>query len=79
MKDAWLKLEKLIKEESDKIQITTFENIAKIASEECGLFEQNEILQAIRFLKDLGSIQYFENPSLKDKIVINPQVIKHDL
>ena len=69
-----MKLELSIKEESKKTQITTFENISRIASEECGLYEPNEILQAIRFLKDLGSLQYFENPSLRDKIVINPQV-----
>jgi hypothetical protein len=40
-----------------------------------GICEQQEILQAVRFLNDLGSLQYFEDSSLKDKVVVNPQWI----
>lgn len=39
-----------------------------------GIFDEKEILESVRFLNDLGSLQYFENDSLKDKIIINPQV-----
>ena len=73
-----MKFEEHIKNESKTSEITTYEHVSKIAADECGLYESSEILQAVRFLKDLGSLQYFENPILKDKIVINPQVcIKH--
>jgi len=48
--------------------------MVKIANEN-GLFDEQEILQGIRFLADLGSIQFFETSGLKDKIVINPQWI----
>ena len=40
-----------------------------------GMFDDQDILQAIRFLADLGSVQYFESTGLKDKVVINPQWI----
>lgn len=46
-------------------------------AESCGIYDEHEILQAIRFLSDLGSLQYFENNGLKDKVVINPQVYYH--
>lgn len=44
-------------------------------AESVSLFNMHEILQAVRFLNDLGSLQYFEITGLKDKIVINPQWI----
>lgn len=50
-----------------------FEYISSLATE-CGIFENDEILAAIRFLNDLGSIQYFERNGLKDRVVIDPQV-----
>ena len=44
-------------------------------AEENGIYDSEEILQAIKFLNDLGSVQYFENKSLKNKVIINPQWI----
>lgn len=38
-----------------------------------GIFDQNELAQALVFLHDLGSIMYFNNQTLRDKVVINPQ------
>ena len=35
----------------------------------------DEVLQSVRFLHELGSLQHFENEFLKDKVVINPQWI----
>lgn len=32
-------------------------------------------MQALRFLHDLGSIQYFEREGLNNRIIINPQWI----
>ncbi len=40
-----------------------------------GIVDKNEVLQAIRFLSDLGSVQYFEVSGLKDKVIIYPQWI----
>ena len=54
--------------------MVTYKEITSIA-DTCGIYDQKEILQAVRFLHDLGSLQYFENIALKDKVVINPQVI----
>lgn len=43
-------------------------------AEKCGIYEEQEVLNAIRFLNDLGSLQYFESNRLKNYVVINPQV-----
>ena len=53
--------------------LISFDEIKSVA-ENFGIYEKEEILEAIRFLNDLGSLQYFENNALKDKIIINPQV-----
>ena len=34
-----------------------------------------QVKQAIKFLDDLGTVQYFDNDFLRDKVVINPQWI----
>ena len=62
-----------IKKKSESVSLISYENAIEIA-ESCGLYQMQEIAQAIRFLNDLGSLQHFETPGLKDKIVINPQV-----
>ena len=35
----------------------------------------DEVIQSVRFLHELGSLQHFENEFLKDNVVINPQWI----
>ena len=52
----------------------SYEKLESIA-EASSIFESKEILEAVRFLNDLGSLQYFESNALKDKVVINPQWI----
>lgn len=47
----------------------------RVEAGKCGIYEEQEVLQSVRFLSDLGSLQYFETNGLKDKVVINPQVI----
>lgn len=59
---------------ADKVPLISYDEVVDIA-ESSSLFDSNEILQAIRFLNDLGSLQYFEITGLKDKVVINPQWI----
>ncbi|CAD5126558.1 DgyrCDS14654 [Dimorphilus gyrociliatus] len=40
-----------------------------------GLSNKDEVLQVIHLFHDLGTIQYFENEYLKNKVIINPQWI----
>jgi leucine-rich repeat kinase 2 len=65
--EAWFNFEKKIKSLSKKKSLCTYNEIVDIA-ESASLFEPEEILQAIRFLNDLGSLQYFEISGLKDKV-----------
>lgn len=46
----------------------------KEIADSIGIYGEDEVLEALRFLNDLGSIQYFENNALKDRVIINPQV-----
>ena len=70
----WFNFEKAIRQLGATKFLITYAEMVEIA-ETTGLFDNQEILQAIRFLADLGSVQYFETAGLKDKIVINPQWI----
>ena len=63
----------MIQEKSRTNALVTYDEMEKIA-ELSGVFNKEEIQHAIRFLSDLGTIQYFEKNGLSDKIVINPQV-----
>ena len=65
--------EKKVKEKSKTLSLIEYDGICEIAFES-GLFESKEIKEAVTFLNNLGSLQYFENDSLKDKVIINPQV-----
>ena len=78
LKEVYLKFEKDIQNRSKKDSLLSFDEISRIA-ENYGI-NGNGITEAIRFLNDLGSLQYFEINGLKDKVVINPQVkFKFDL
>ena len=70
--EVWLNFENEVKKQSLKTSLVDYTEISEIASNS-GIFEPTEILEAVRFLNDLGSLQYFENDSLKDKVIINPQ------
>jgi hypothetical protein len=71
-KEVWLNFETVLKANKENA-IVSYQEVADIA-QKTGIYESKEISQAIRFLHDLGSIQYFETNSLKDIVVINPQV-----
>ena len=58
---------------SETESLSSFKSIAELANQ-CGIHEETELLEAVRFLNDLGSVQYFEKTGLKDRVVINPQV-----
>ena len=67
----WLNFEKEIKSQTQALM--TYDEV-KSKAVACGIHDDQEILQAVRFLSDLGSLQYFETNGLKDRVVINPQV-----
>jgi hypothetical protein len=68
-----LNLEKSLKKESKKqSSVISLERLSEIA-ESNGIMDKEELTQAIRFLNDLGSVQYFELEGLNNKIIINPQ------
>jgi hypothetical protein len=62
-----------VKEKSKTLSLIEYEEISKIAYDS-GLIDSKEVKEAVSFLNNLGSLQYFENDSLKDKVIINPQV-----
>lgn len=69
---AWLNFENLIGE--CKRDILRYQEVETIAHN-AGIFEASEVLQAVQFLHDLGSLQYFSSEHLKNYVVINPQWI----
>ncbi|RNA26409.1 putative serine threonine- kinase pats1, partial [Brachionus plicatilis] len=71
---VWLNFEGVVKKKSQDESLVSYDFMSSLATE-CGIFENDEILGAVRFLNDLGSIQYFERNGLKDKVVIDPQWI----
>lgn len=72
--EVWLNFANKIKEASAEEALISMDQLSKIA-ESAGIVDKQEMLQAIRFLSDLGSVQYFEISDLKDKVIIQPQVI----
>jgi leucine-rich repeat kinase 2 len=72
--ETWFNFETAIKAMSKSKALISFSELVQLA-EASSLFSEQEILQATRFLNDLGTVQYFESTGLKDYIVINPQWI----
>lgn len=72
--ECWLQFEDVLKKMKLKRNLIEFSEILPISTS-CGIFENSETIQAIQFLHDLGSLLYFNNEFLKDKVVINPQYI----
>ncbi|XP_060062845.1 uncharacterized protein LOC132543370 [Ylistrum balloti] len=71
---AWLHFESLISQGKKKIPVLDYTNVEKIAAD-AGIVEPSEVSQAIQFLHDLGSVQYFPSEFLRSRVVINPQWI----
>jgi hypothetical protein len=69
---VWLHFETNIKKHDEPW--ISYEQITKIA-EQSGIFEPEAILEAVLFLNDLGSLSYFDNKTLKDRVIIDPQWI----
>ena len=69
---VWLNFERNIKLLSATKSLVPYKEVVELA-ESSSLFDPDEILQAVRFLNDLGSLQYFETTMLKENVVINCQ------
>ena len=52
--------------------ILDYEEVEKIALN-YGIFDKNELAQALQFMHELGSLIHFNNEFLRQKVVINPQ------
>ncbi|XP_077989757.1 uncharacterized protein LOC144444214 [Glandiceps talaboti] len=71
---VWLNFEKAIISKRRSTSVLSWNDICKMASD-AAIYDQTEVVQAVQFLHDLGSLQHFDNEYLKDKVVINPQWI----
>ncbi|XP_060065175.1 uncharacterized protein LOC132545509 [Ylistrum balloti] len=71
---VWLNLEKKILAERSKHSILKWETVKSFAIDN-GIFDDKDVKQAVKFLDDLGTLQYFDNDFLRDRVVINPQWI----
>ncbi|XP_050400370.2 uncharacterized protein LOC126817438 [Patella vulgata] len=70
---VWLGLEKSLQEIQEKCVIE-YSELEKRANTS-GIFDKSEVSQALQFLHELGSLQYFQNEFLKKHVVISPQWI----
>ncbi|XP_064625808.1 uncharacterized protein LOC135486696 [Lineus longissimus] len=72
--EVWIKMERAIARDRDnKCNLLSWEEIRDLAGKYD--LDESETKQAVKFLHDLGSLQHFDNQSLKNKVVINPQWI----
>ena len=75
---AWLTFEEKLLSHLDPNDKGTamlmFDSVDSDASS-CGIYDPEEIDEALQFLTDLGTIQYFRTDFLKDRVIIDPQWI----
>ncbi|XP_071087235.1 uncharacterized protein [Haliotis cracherodii] len=71
---VWLNLEKKILAARSKTSILKWDVIKEYGME-VGIYDEKDIKEAVQFLHELGTVQYFDNDFLRDQIVINPQWI----
>ncbi|ELT89642.1 hypothetical protein CAPTEDRAFT_187033 [Capitella teleta] len=72
--EAWLNLEKtILSERGNRKSLIKWSDIESMAQTNSIL--GSEIIQAVNFLHELGTLQHFNNDLLRDRVVINPQWI----
>ncbi|XP_048249171.1 uncharacterized protein LOC124124359 [Haliotis rufescens] len=71
---VWLKMETMILDARDQNSIMDW-SVIKEYGMGVGIYDDKDIKEAIEFLHELGSVQYFDNEFLRHKVVINPQWI----
>ncbi|XP_076085942.1 uncharacterized protein LOC143056672 isoform X1 [Mytilus galloprovincialis] len=73
--EAWLSLEKLVmKQRENKLDLIPLSDV-KTMSSKVGILDEAELIQAVQFLHDLGSLQFFNTEFLRSLVVIVPQWI----
>ncbi|XP_021339283.1 uncharacterized protein LOC110440494 isoform X2 [Mizuhopecten yessoensis] len=74
--EAWLTLEQRViqKRKEEKIDLMKWKGVEDVASH-CGIVDGQELVQAVHFLHDLGSLQFFNTEFLRGYVVIYPQWI----
>ncbi|XP_061180809.1 uncharacterized protein LOC133189455 [Saccostrea echinata] len=71
---VWLNLEeKMLKMRKDS-SILSWSQVEQIARDE-GIYHEQDLKEAISFLDNLGTVQYFDTDFLRDKVVVDPQWI----
>ncbi|XP_012936376.2 uncharacterized protein LOC106011403 [Aplysia californica] len=71
---VWLNMEKKILAARAQTSILPWK-VIKDFGMEVGIYDEKDIREAIQFLHELGTVQYFDNDFLRQQVVINPQWI----
>ncbi|CAG5127749.1 unnamed protein product, partial [Candidula unifasciata] len=71
--EAWLGLEMKLDKTEEKA-LLPWSEIEELAGA-AGIFDNTELIQAVQFLHDLGSVQFFNTNFLRSYVVITPQWI----
>ncbi|CAG5122482.1 unnamed protein product, partial [Candidula unifasciata] len=71
---VWLNMEKKILTARNSTSVLPWKVIKEFGTE-VGIYDEKDVREAIQFLHELGTVQYFENEFLRDQVVINPQWI----
>ncbi|KAK3777048.1 hypothetical protein RRG08_008898 [Elysia crispata] len=71
---VWLNMEKKILAARLKNSILPWTTIQEFGME-VGIYDEKDIREAVQFLHELGTVQYFDNEFLRKQVVINPQWI----
>ncbi|GFN74887.1 leucine-rich repeat serine/threonine-protein kinase 1, partial [Plakobranchus ocellatus] len=72
--EAWLSLEKHLDSMRRQEALLPYSKIEDEAGS-AGIFDSTELVQAVQFLHDLGSLQFFNTTFLRSHVVIVPQWI----
>ncbi|EDV23062.1 uncharacterized protein TRIADDRAFT_57945 [Trichoplax adhaerens] len=72
--NIWLEYENSIISCRNRSSVLSWKEITEIACNH-GIFQDDEIREAVKLLTDLGSIQHFDTEMLREVVVINPQWI----
>ncbi|GFN82127.1 leucine-rich repeat serine/threonine-protein kinase 1, partial [Plakobranchus ocellatus] len=71
---VWLNMEKKILAARQNNSILPWKTIQEFGME-VGIYDEKDIREAVQFLHELGTVQYFDNEFLRKQVVINPQWI----
>jgi len=72
--ERWLKVKQAIAEQAQKTNYTSYEHYVELCEQQ-GINKDTEQTTLIGFLHDLGIINHFKDPWLRETTVINPQWI----